>query len=74
MNNIKLTLTQWAILALVVIIGILIVALKLQGSRLHLLKLQLMQKDLDISIKKDDNSVKEKKKALKEAKKDLRRK
>ena len=73
MKTLKLTLIQWSLLALAVLVGALVIALKLQGSKLHLLKLQLMKKELDIAIEKDDNNIAEKKKAYKKAKKELKK-
>lgn len=69
MKNITLTLTQWVIAALATIVGVLLVALKLQNNALKSAKLKLLEKDLDIAIAKDAENIAEKKRKLKEAKK-----
>lgn len=69
--KISLTLQQWAIVSLIAIVGVLVVVLKLQGSKLHAVKLALMQKELDILVKKDDDNIAQKKRALRKAKKEL---
>lgn len=70
--DIKLTLQQWSLITLVVIIGLLVVALKLQGSALHKIKLLLMEKELDLATQKDDENIKEKKARYEEEKRKLR--
>lgn len=72
LSNIKLTVSQYVILSLIAIVGILVVALRIKGSQLHELKLKLMEKELDIAMAKDDANVKDKKKKLKKAKKELK--
>jgi hypothetical protein len=72
LSKIKLTISQYAILSLVAVVGALIVMLRLKGSQLHELKLKLMEKELDIATSKDDANIKQKKKKLKEAKKELK--
>lgn len=69
MRTITLTLTQWVIGALAAIVGVLLVAFKLQGNALKSAKLKLLEKDLDIAIAKDAENIAEKKRKLKEAKK-----
>lgn len=68
MKNITLTLTQWVIVALSGLVGILAVAFKLQSNALQSTKLKLLEKDLDIAIAKDAANIAEKKRRLKEAK------
>jgi hypothetical protein len=57
-NSIQLNLTQWLLLGMATAIGGLTVALKLQGSRLHALQVQLLEKNIQITISSDDNAVK----------------
>lgn len=71
MKQIQLTLTQWTIITLLALVGILAIILRSRGKALKELKLKLMQKDLEISIEKDDKNVAEKKKALRKAKRGL---
>lgn len=69
MKKIVLTLSQWVIISLAGIIGVLAVAFKLQGNKLKEARLKLLEKDLDIAIQKDQNNIAKKKKRLREAKK-----
>jgi len=69
MKNITLTLTQWVVVVLSSIVGLLAVAFKLQSNALQSAKLKLLEKDLDIAIAKDAANIAEKKRRLKEAKK-----
>lgn len=69
MKKIALTLSQWIIVSLAAIAGVLAVAFKLQSNKLKQAKLALLEKDLEIAIKKDDENIAKKKKKLKEAKK-----
>lgn len=68
MSTITLTLKQWFVISMVVIVGILVVALGLQGSALHKVKILLMEKELDLATQKDDENIKEKKARYKEEK------
>jgi len=69
MKKIALTFTQWVIVALSAVIGVMAVALKLQSNALKSAKLKLLEKELDIAIAKDDENIAQKKKKLREAKK-----
>lgn len=69
MKKLALTFTQWVIVALSAVIGVLAVALKLQSNALKSAKLKLLEKELDIAIAKDDENIAQKKKKLREAKK-----
>lgn len=69
MKKIALTLSQWVIISLAAIVGVLAVAFKIQGDKLKQAKLKLLEKDLEIAIEKDAENIKEKKRKLKEAKK-----
>lgn len=69
MKKIALTLSQWVIISLAAIVGVLAVAFKIQGDKLKQAKLKLLEKDLEIAIAKDEENIKEKKRKLKEAKK-----
>ena len=68
MKKLALTFTQWVIVALSAVIGVLAVALKLQSNALKSAKLKLLEKELDIAIAKDDENIAKKKKKLREAK------
>lgn len=68
LSKIRLTVVQWLVVMLAAIAGVLAIAFKLQGDKLKEVKLKLMEKDLDLAIKKDSDNIKEKKKKLKEAK------
>jgi hypothetical protein len=69
MKKIVLTLSQWVIVSLAAIVGVLAVAFKLQGNKLKDAKLKLLEKDLEIAIEKDAKNIADKKKKLREAKK-----
>lgn len=69
MKNIALTVTQWIIVILAGLVGVLAVAFKLQGNALKSAKLKLLEKDLDIAMAKDASNIAVKKKKLREAKK-----
>jgi len=57
-NGISLTLTQWILLAMAGIIGMLLVALKLQGSKLHKAQVQILTQHLHTVDMGDENAVK----------------
>lgn len=42
LSDLRLSLTQWALLTASVIIGVLVAALRLQGSRLHSAQISLL--------------------------------
>lgn len=50
-------LTHWLMLALIATIGGLIVALKLQGSRIHKLKIQLIQQTIENTNEKEEEKL-----------------
>lgn len=57
LNNLKLTLTQWLLVSGAALVGSLVVALKLQGSRMHGLQVQLLQANFKAQDKTDDDAV-----------------
>lgn len=69
MKKIVLTLSQWIIVSLAAVVGVLAVALKLQGNKLKDARVKLLEKDLEIAIEKDERNIQAKKKKLREAKK-----
>lgn len=50
-------LTHWVMLALIAIIGGLVVTLKLQGGRIHKLKIQLIQQTIDNTNEKEEEKL-----------------
>jgi len=72
LSKIKLTVTQWVIVALASVVGILVIILGIQGGKLHRAKVKLIEKDLDIATIKDDENIADKKKKLRKAKKELK--
>ena len=69
MKKIVLTLSQWIIVSLAAVVGVLAVALKLQGNKLKDARVKLLEKDLEIAIEKDERNIQAKKKKLREDKK-----
>lgn len=69
MKKVALTLSQWLIISLAAVAGVLAVILKLQGDRLKDARVKLLEKDLEIAIQKDEQNIQVKKKKLREAKK-----
>jgi hypothetical protein len=72
LSKIKLTVTQWVIVVLASVVGVLVIALGIQGGKLHRAKVKLIEKDLDIATIKDDENIADKKKKLRKAKKELK--
>ena len=56
-TNIKLSLTQIALLLLTGLVGILVVALRLQGSALHKTQRDLLAARLDLAVSNDLKNV-----------------
>lgn len=56
-SNLKLTLTQWLLLALAAIAAGLVIALKVQGTELHKLQVQLLEAHLAASLQKPQADV-----------------
>jgi hypothetical protein len=69
MKKVALTLSQWLIISLAAVAGVLAVVLKLQGDKLKDARVKLLEKDLEIAIQKDEQNIQAKKKKLREAKK-----
>lgn len=67
MQSIKLTLTQWVIVSLAATVGLLVAALRLQGSRLHYAQLQLLEANYNAQDQTDDEAVAKAKEAYKKA-------
>jgi hypothetical protein len=72
LTELKLTLTQWIVVSLSIIVGVLLVVFDLKNKELRAVKVKLAEKELDIAIAKDSTKIKQKKKKLKEAKNKLK--
>lgn len=57
-SSISLNLTQWVILSMATVIGGLLAALSLQGSRLHKAQVQLLEQHLQGVSDGDDAGIK----------------
>jgi hypothetical protein len=57
-KNLSLSVTQWIMLILAGGIGVLLLMLGLQGSKLHRMQIQLLQVHLDAGDEKATNAVK----------------
>lgn len=57
-NKLQLSLVQWVMLSLAALVGMLVVALKLQGSALHKAQVQLLEQHIKTIDSSDDQSVK----------------
>lgn len=73
LKGIKLTIVQWLSIMAVVVIGGLVAALKLQGSRLHKAKVDLLKERLDRKIDERGKKVKVARKKFLEAMDEYRR-
>ena len=67
LSSIKLTLQQWGLVTLATLVGILVIVLKLQGSRLHYAQLQLLEANFKAQDQTDDDAVKAAKEAYEKA-------
>lgn len=56
-GSIRLTLTQWVLISMATMIGGLVLALRLQGSRLHKAQVELLGQHLDGVLDKDFTSI-----------------
>lgn len=61
---------NYAVMTLAGVAGILILALKLQGTRLHKARVDLLRKSIELDTTKDDIAIAAKKSAYKLAKKE----
>lgn len=57
LSNIKLTLAQWAGACAAGAIGLLVISLRLQGSRLHKAQTELLASQFGRTMDKQDQSV-----------------
>jgi hypothetical protein len=57
LGNLKLTLTQWALLCATTAIGVLVVALDLKGSQLHKTQVDLLHQQFGNSMQLQDAKV-----------------
>jgi hypothetical protein len=57
LSSLSLSLTQWALLSLSAIIGILLVVLKLQGSKLHAAQVTILEQHLASQDEKNASAV-----------------
>ncbi len=58
-GSIKLTLEQFTLIALTTAVGALVVALKVQGSRLHKLEVQMLETNIHSQDQADTKAVKD---------------
>jgi hypothetical protein len=68
LKTIKLSVEQYIIVTLVAGVGLLVLALRLQGSRLHKAKVSLLKERVNRSIELNDANVKIKRQLYKKAK------
>lgn len=54
LSTIKLTVTQWLLIMMAGTIGVLVVALRLQGSKLHKAQVTILTTNLNNSIKQSE--------------------
>lgn len=57
LNNIKLSISQWISITALAVIGTLVVALRLQGGKLHATQIALLESQLNNTMDKDDAEV-----------------
>lgn len=57
LTNLKLSLTQWISVTAAATIGFLVVALKIQGGRLHKAQVDLLEANMRSQDKEDDDAV-----------------
>lgn len=57
-SKLQLTLTQWVILGVAVVISGLVGALKIQGGRLHKAQIQLLESHMQAVNQADDAAIK----------------
>lgn len=57
LKGVRLSITGWLVVSMGLAIGVLVAALKLQGSRLHKAKLKLIEKEIDVRDDQDSHKV-----------------
>lgn len=57
LSSIKLSITQWIMISLAGIIGALVIALKIQGGRLHASQVSLLTQGLNAAIDAEDGNI-----------------
>lgn len=67
LSNIKLTLVQWIGASAAIVIGVLVAALKLQGTRLHRTQTELLASQFGRSMDTQDAKVEAAKKKWQDA-------
>jgi hypothetical protein len=72
LDKLQLTFTQWAMLAMAVTIGALVGLLRLQGSRLHRLQVQVLEEHVRTISSQDDTAVQEARSRFNKALQDYR--
>lgn len=56
--NLRLSLSQWLIITLGVLCGVLVTALKLQGSRLHKAQIEALSAKIDLTNGREEDKIK----------------
>ena len=67
LKNLKLSITQWLGVTAAAVIGFLVLALKLQGSKLHKAKVDLLKERLDRKIDEKTKKVRAARKKFQDA-------
>jgi hypothetical protein len=57
LSNLKLTITQWALMLLTLVVAALVVALRLQGTRLHATQVNLLKAQFGNAMSLQDAKV-----------------
>lgn len=57
-DNLRLSVSQWLIITLGVLCGVLVAALKLQGSRLHKAQIEAIFAKIDLTNGREDDKIK----------------
>lgn len=67
LTNLKLSVTQWLGITASAVIGALVIALKLQGGRLHRTQVDLLRSNMKATQKENDDAVEVARKKFAEA-------
>lgn len=54
LSNLRLSLSQWALVSMAAVIGVLVALLKIQGSRLHYFQIQALEEHYNGVDKADE--------------------
>lgn len=72
MDNIKLTLTQWLLVVVSAACGVLVLLFKLQGSKLHKARIDLLNEQIKRTNEKQENHISSLKKKFKKSLKEYK--